>query len=106
MANDSLLEKMFNKENFTSMEELKKHIKALLEQIHASGQYGYALYSNEIVDLLYKPIKDPERKYYKRPVEGLVEFVTHLPLHGVPLKDRNHIVEKVLQRYTDSLRTI
>ena len=88
------------------MLELKNEIKTLLNKIYSAGMFGYALYAAEIVELLYKPINDTEKRYYPRSVEGLVEFVTHFPLHGVPLYERNKMVKKVLQCYVDSLRPI
>lgn len=97
---DLLLSNIFHIEIF-NMKTFKEHKSILLKAIEESGKFGYALYSDEIVSLLNKHIE--ESLLPKRPTEGLVEFVTHMHIHGVPLNERNTMVETVLERYYNSL---
>lgn len=95
------LSNMFQIENLNEMKDFKEHKSTLLKKIEEAGEFGYALFSDEIVSLLKKHID--ESKLPKRPTDGLIEFASNLHIHGVPLNARNAMVKTILERYYESL---
>ncbi|WP_291728859.1 hypothetical protein [Bernardetia sp.] len=95
------LSKTFQIENLKEMKDFKQHKSILLKKIEDAGEFGYALFSDEIVSLLKKHIDESELP--KRPTDGLIEFASNLHIHGVPVNERNAMVKTILERYYESL---
>ncbi|WP_291728865.1 hypothetical protein [Bernardetia sp.] len=93
----SEIEELYKLKSLKGSSEFEHYRDVLFKALSSDMPFAYAMFNDAIIYLIELPVYDTD--YVRPSTKKLIDFLGSMPLHGVPLEERNTMAKNIINLY-------